>query len=57
MKINFENSISDFQDARKLKIILEHYAQSDIADKPTILFIESILEELNDFLANPECQN
>ena len=54
MKINFEKNINGFQEARKLKMILEHYAQSDISDKPTILMIESVLEDLNKFISDPE---
>ena len=54
MKINFEIDITGFQEARKLRLILEHYAHSDIADKTTHLFIESLLQELDEYLANPE---
>lgn len=54
MKINLEIDITGFQEARKLRLILEHYAHSDIADKTTHLFIESLLQELDEYLANPE---
>lgn len=54
MKISFEKDINGFQNARKLKMILEHYAHSDISDKTTQLFIESLLQELEQFLSQPE---
>jgi len=54
MKINFNKNINGFQEARKLRLILEHYAHSDIADKTTQLFIQSLLEELDIFLTQPE---
>ncbi|MFQ5659395.1 MAG: hypothetical protein ACE5GZ_03150 [Gammaproteobacteria bacterium] len=54
MKIDFGNSIDGFQNARKLKMILEHYAQSDLTDKTTHLFIESLLQDLNEFLSSSE---
>jgi hypothetical protein len=54
MKIEFEKSIVGFQEARKLKMILEHYAHSDATDKPTLLLIESILEQIERFISDPE---
>ena len=54
MKINFEKNINGFQEARKLKIILEHYAHSDISDKSTVLLVESMITELNEFISDPE---
>ena len=54
MKIEFEKDIVGFQEARKLKMILEHYAHSDATDKPTLLLIESIIEQIENFIANPE---
>jgi len=54
MKIDFEKDINGFQSARKLKMILEHYHQSDIADRTTQLLIESILTQLDEFTASPE---
>lgn len=56
MNINFDKDINGFQNARKLKLILEHYAQSDISDRATQLFIDALLVELNEFIANPEFQ-
>ena len=54
MKIEFEKNINGFQEARKLKMILEHYAHSDATDKPTLLLIESILEQIEKFISDPE---
>ncbi len=54
MKIEFEKDINGFQEARKLKMILEHYAHSDATDKPTLLLIESIIEQIENFISNPE---
>lgn len=54
MKINFDKNINGFQEARKLKMILEHYAHSDLSDKATALLVESIIEELDEFLTDPE---
>ena len=54
MKIDFEKDINGFQTARKLKMILEHYRQSDIADRTTQLLIESMLTQLDEFTASPE---
>lgn len=54
MKIDFDKDINGFQNARKLKMILEHYYQSDIADRTTQLFIESLLGQLDDFITSPE---
>lgn len=54
MKIEFEKDIVGFQEARKLKMILEHYAHSDATDKPTLLLIESIIEQIESFIADPE---
>lgn len=54
MRMNFEKDLTGFQEARKLKLVLEHYAQSDIADKTTHLFIESLLQELDEYLSTPE---
>ncbi|MFT5131570.1 MAG: hypothetical protein ACI9SC_000028 [Gammaproteobacteria bacterium] len=54
MKIEFEKNINGFQEARKLKMILEHYAHSDATDKPTLLQIESIIEQIENFISDPE---
>lgn len=54
MKIEFEKNIDGFQQARKLKMILEHYAHSDATDKPTLLLIETILEQIQTFTSDPE---
>ena len=54
MKIEFEKNIDGFQQARKLKMILEHYAHSDATDKPTLLLIESIIEQIESFISDPE---
>ncbi len=54
MKIEFEKNIVGFQEARKLKMILEHYAHSDATDKPTSLLIESIIEQTEGFISDPE---
>jgi hypothetical protein len=54
MKIEFEKDIAGFQEARKLKMILEHYAHSDATDKPTLLLIESIIEQIEIFISDPE---
>lgn len=54
MKIDFEKDVNGFQNARKLKMILEHYHQSDIADRTTQLLIESLIEQLDAFTASPE---
>ena len=56
MNIDFDKDINGFQNARKLKLILEHYSQSDINDRATQLFIEALLAELNEFIASPEFQ-
>lgn len=47
MKLEFEESINGFQEARRLRMILEHYAASDLADETTILFVESLLKEID----------
>jgi hypothetical protein len=54
MKIEFEKNINGFQEARKLKMILEHYAHSDATDKPTLLQIESLIEQIESFSSDPE---
>ena len=54
MKIDFEKDVNGFQNARKLKMILEHYHQSDIADRTTQLLIESLINQLDEFTASPE---
>jgi hypothetical protein len=54
MHIEFEKNINGFQEARKLKMILEHYAHSDATDKPTLLLIESIIEQIESFISDPE---
>jgi len=54
MKIEFEKDIVGFQEARKLKMILEHYANSDATDKSTLLLIEAILEQIENFISAPE---
>ena len=54
MNINFNKNVNGFQEARKLRMILEHYSYSDIADKSTHLFIQSLLKDLDDFLASTE---
>ena len=54
MKIEFEKDINGFQEARKLKMILEHYAHSEATDKPTLLIIESIIEQIESFSDDPE---
>lgn len=53
MKIDFEADINDFQDARRLKAILEYYTHSALADKNTQLFIESLLGQINHFVSGP----
>ena len=35
-------------------MILEHYAHSDATDKPTLLLIESIIEQIDRFISDPE---
>ena len=57
MKIEFEKNINGFQEARKLKMILEHYAHSDATDKPTLLLIESIIGQINNFISDPEFES
>ena len=54
MNIDFKKNVNGFQDARKLRMILEHYSYTDIADKSTHLFIQSLLQELDEFLASAE---
>jgi hypothetical protein len=54
MKIEFKKDIVGFQEARKLKMILEHYANSDATDKSTLLLIEAILEQIENFISAPE---
>ena len=54
MKILFDKDINGFQNARKLRMILEHYSRSDLNDRATQLFIESVLAELDDFISSPE---
>jgi hypothetical protein len=54
MKIEFEKDIVGFQEARKLKMILEHYAHSDATDKSTLLLIESVLEQIQGFISDPK---
>lgn len=54
MKITVSDDINGLQEARRLKMVLEHYQQSDIVDKPTQLLIESLLNMLNEALANPK---
>lgn len=54
MKINLEKNINDFQNARRLKMILDHYSQSGIVDNNTLLFIRSLLDQINTFLTDPE---
>ena len=34
-------------------MILEHYAHSDATDKPTLLLIESIIEQIESFISHP----
>ncbi len=53
MKLEFEESINGFQEARRLRMILEHYAASDLADDITILFVESLLKEIDLTLHKP----
>jgi hypothetical protein len=57
MKIEFEKNITGFQEARKLKMILEHYAHSDATDKPTLLQIESLIEQIESFISDPEFES
>ncbi len=57
MKIEFDKNINGFQEARKLKMILEHYAHSDATDKPTLLLIESFLEQIEAFISNPQFES
>ena len=54
MKINFDKNISGFQNARRLKIILEHYTGSTLPDPHTRILIESLIAELNEFVTDPE---
>ncbi len=54
MKIDLDKDINDFQNARRLKMILEHYSHSDIVDDNTLLFIQSILGQLDEYISNPE---
>jgi len=53
MKLYFENDINDFQDARRLKMILDHYSHSSLVDKNSLLLIETLLDQIKTFLANP----
>lgn len=57
MHVQFEKNINGFQEARKLKMILEHYAHSDATDKPTRLLIESIIEQIQTFIADPQFES
>lgn len=38
-------------------MILEHYAHSDATDKPTRLLIESIIEQIQTFIADPQFES
>lgn len=54
MKFDFENNINGFQEARRLKMLLEHNNHMDVVDKTTMLFIDTLIKELNTFIASPE---
>jgi hypothetical protein len=53
MKLEFEESINGFQEARRLRMILEHYAAPDLADTTTTLFVQSLLDEIDRTLQSP----
>ncbi len=54
MKFNFNHDINGFQEALKLKMLLEHHNYVDVVDKSTQSFIDTLIEELKEFIASPE---
>ena len=54
MKLDLNKDINDFQDAQRLKIILEHYSHSDGVDNNTLLFVQTILSQLDEFISDPQ---
>lgn len=53
MKLEFEESINGFQEARRLRMLLEHYAHSEFVDTTTALFVEVLLKDLDRQLSGP----
>lgn len=54
MKFILDKDINGFQEARKLKMLLEHHNHMDVVDKTTQLFIDTLVKELDEFIASPE---
>jgi hypothetical protein len=54
MKFILDKDINGFQEARKLKMLLEQHKHMDVVDKATQLFIDTLIHELDEFIASPE---
>jgi len=54
MKIEFDTDINGYQNARKLMMLVEYYIHSESADPTVLPVIESLQQQLCEFLARPE---
>ena len=54
MSVRLEKNVTGFKDARQLKMVVQHSAQTDATDKPTRLLIESIIEQIQTCVADPQ---
>ena len=53
MKIEFENNLEGYQKALKLRQILIYCTETH-SDKDALVFIESLINQINEFVASPE---
>ena len=54
MKIELDKDINGYQEARKFGMLLEHCIHSGTADPSLLSLIESLRQQLNDFILCPE---
>jgi hypothetical protein len=54
MKIDFETDINGYHDGRKFKMLLESYVHSGSTDPLVLSLVESLQQQVNDYLSRPE---
>jgi hypothetical protein len=54
MKIDFETDINGYHDGCKFKMLLESYVHSDSTDPSVLSLVQSLQQQVNDYLSRPE---
>jgi len=54
MKIDFATDLNGYHDGRKFRMLLESYVHSNSTDPLVLSLVESLQQQVNDFLNRPE---